>query len=613
MKSTHYRITPLDPHAHLFEVACTVPDPEPAGQAFRLPAWTPGSYLIREFARHFVDVRAECAGAPVAVRKTSKDVWQVAPCIGSVSLIAEVYAFDLSVRAAYLDQTRGYFNGPSVFVWPVGHEERPCDVEIIAPMSDACHNWRVATSLPRSGAEPYGFGRYAAANYDELIDHPVELGSFMLAHFEAGGARHDIAVSGRHRGDLERLARDFARLAQSQIDLFGGAPASRVPFDYYLFQVLAAEDGRGGLEHRASTSLVCKRDELPQPGAHGVSDEYRELLGLASHEYFHIWNVKRIKPAAFVPYDLTRENYTAQLWAFEGITSYYDDLTLVRCGLIGATDYLELVGRSITTLLRTPGRAKQSVAESSFDAWIKHYRRDENAPNAAVSYYVKGSLIALALDLTLRLWSAVTLDDVMRALWRRYGEAGAGVPEDGVEAIAAELSGLDLSAFFADYVRGTCELPLAELLGSFAVELNLRPREKDKDKGGRPARNTPASVWLGMTLAGGSDARLRYVFNGGPAARAGLAAGDVIVAVDGLRASPESLKQLRRARAPGEHVSVQAFRRDELMSFGLTLEAAPQDTCWLALADRADAAAIARRDAWLEAGSAAADATGQPR
>src|SRR5438552_2973375 len=401
MKSTHYRITALDRHAHLCEVACTVPDLHPAGQAFRLPTWTPGSYLIREFARHFVDVRAECAGAPVAVRKTSRDVWQVAPCIGSVSLIAEVYAFDLSVRAAYPDQTRGYFNGPSVFVWLVEHEERPCDVEIIAPMSDACHNWRFATSLPRSGAEPYGFGRYAAANYDELIDHPVEMSSFMLAHFEAGGARHDIAVSGRHRGDLERLARDFARLAQSQIDLFGGAPVSRVPFDYYLFQVLAAEAARGGLEHRASTSLVCKRDELPQPGARGVSEEYRDLLGLASHEYFHIWNVKRIKPAAFVPYDLTRENYTAQLWALEGITSYYDDLTLVRCGLIGASDYLELVGRSITTL-RTPGRAKQRVAESSF------------------------------------------------------------------EAIAAELSGLDLSAFFADYVCGTRELPLAELLRSFA-------------------------------------------------------------------------------------------------------------------------------------------------
>ncbi|HEY2969219.1 MAG TPA: PDZ domain-containing protein [Casimicrobiaceae bacterium] len=610
MKSTHYRITPLDPHAHLFEVACTVPDPDPAGQAFRLPAWIPGSYLIREFARHFVAVRAECAGAPVAVRKTAKDIWQVAPCAASLSLIAEVYAFDLSVRTAYLDQTRGYFNGPAVFVWPVGHEDRPCDVEIVAPTSDACHNWRVATSLPRSGAQPYGFGRYAAANYDELIDHPVEMGSFVLAHFEAGGARHDIAVSGRHRCDLERLARDFARLAQSQIDLFGGAPASRAPFDYYLFQVLAVEDGHGGLEHRASTSLGCKRDELPQPGARGVSDEYRELLGLASHEYFHAWNVKRIKPATFIPYELTRESYTAQLWAFEGITSYYDDLTLVRCGLIGVTDYLELVGRSITTLLRTPGRARQSVAESSFDAWIKYYRRDENAPNAVVSYYVKGSLIALALDLTLRLCSAVTLDDVIRALWRRYGQTGTGVPEDGVEAIAAELSSLARNR--QKTRRDTRELPLAELLRSFAVELNLRPREKDQDKGGRPARSTPASVWLGMTLASGGDARLQHVFSGGPAARAGLAAGDVIVAVDGLRASSESLERLRRSRAPGELVSVQAFRRDELMSFALTLEAAPEDTCWLALADRADAAAIARRGAWLEAGSAA-DATGQPR
>ncbi|HEX5863278.1 MAG TPA: PDZ domain-containing protein [Casimicrobiaceae bacterium] len=435
------------------------------------------------------------------------------------------------------------------------------------------------------------------------------MGSFALAHFEAGGARHDIAVSGRHRGDLERLARDFARVAQTQIDLFGGAPASRAPLDYYLFQVLAVEDGYGGLEHRASTSLVCRRDGLPQPGAHGVSEEYRSLLGVASHEYFHTWNVKRIKPAAFVPYDLTRENYTAQLWAFEGITSYYDDLMLVRGGLIGVADYLELVGRGITALLRAPGRASQSVAESSFDAWIKYYRQDETAPNAIVSYYVKGSLIALALDLTLRLSSAVTLDDVMRALWRRYGQTGEGVPEGGVEAIAAELSGVDLTAFFRDYVHGTRDPALAELLRSFGVETHLRPRDNSKDKGGRPARNTPARVWLGATLAPGTEARLRHVFSAGPAARAGLAAGDVILAVDGLRASTDTLELLRQSRAPGDLVSVHAFRRDELMTFGLTLEAAPEDTCWLALADGADAATMARRDAWLNAGPTAAAAT----
>ncbi len=444
MSATFYRIAPVDPHAHLFEVSCTINDPEPAGQSFRLPAWIPGSYLIREFARHFVTVRASASGRSVGVQKTGKDEWQVEPCAGPLTLTADVYAFDLSVRAAYLDGTRGYFNGPSVFVWPVGREQYPCDVEIVAPTGAAQQGWRVATTLPSNGAPPMGFGRYRAANYDELIDHPVEMGQFDVAHFDAGGVRHDIVVSGRHRGDLDRLARDLQRVCQTQIDLFGGAPGSQAPFSTYMFQLLVLGEGRGGLEHRSSTSLVCKRDGLPQVGATEINDDYLSLLGLASHEYFHAWNVKRIKPAAFVPYDLTRENLTRQLWAFEGITSYYDDLMLVRSKLIDIPRYLELIGRSVTKLLRTPARSKQSVGDSSFDAWIKYYRQDENAPNAVVSYYVKGSLIALALDLTLRARSKVTLDDVMRELWRRHGLTGVGVPEGGIDRIASELSGVDL-------------------------------------------------------------------------------------------------------------------------------------------------------------------------
>ncbi len=283
-------------------------------------------------------------------------------------------------------------------------------------------------------------------------------------------------------------------------------PDSSAPVDYYLFQLLVVGDGYGGLEHRASTSLISNRDGLPQPGATGVSEDYRSLLGLASHEYFHTWNVKRIKPAVFVPYDLTRENLTEQLWAFEGVTSYYDDLTLVRSGVIGLSDYLEILGRDITRLLRTPGRRKQSVAESSFDAWIKSYRQDENTPNAVVSYYVKGALIALALDLTLRRYGTATLDDVMRTQWRRYGKSGIGVPEGGIEAIASELGGNDMSAFFDRYVRGTDELPLAELLALFGVDVSLRPAESANDKGGAPGKSKSARTWMGVILAGGSRA-----------------------------------------------------------------------------------------------------------
>jgi predicted metalloprotease with PDZ domain len=606
MTPTRYRIVPFNPHAHVFEVSCTVDDPDPAGQSFRLPAWIPGSYLIREFARHFVSVRAECDGAHIGIRKTAKDIWRVDSCAGPVTMTAEVYAFDLSVRAAYLDDTRGYFNGPSVFVWPVGHEERPCEVEIVAPQGEDYREWRVATSLPRAGASPYGFGRFAAASYDELIDHPVEMGSFDLVHFQAGGARHDIAVTGRHRGDLARFALDLQRICQTQIDLFGGAPESRTPVDYYLFHVLAVGDGYGGLEHRASTSLICRRDELPQPGVSGAGEDYRSLLGLASHEYFHTWNVKRIMPSAFLPYDLTRENLTEQLWAFEGVTSYYDDLILVRSGVIGISDYLEILGREITRLLRAPGRSKQSVAASSFDAWIKYYRQDENTPNAVVSYYVKGALIALALDLTLRRAGVATLDDVMRALWQRHGKPGVGVPEGGFEAVAAQTAGVDLTDFFSKYVHGTADLPLAELLAPFGVDVMLRAGEGAKDKGGSPGKSKTSRAWLGAVLATGAEPRLKHVLTDGPAERAGLAAGDTLVAIDGIRATAESLERVLKSRRADDVVSVQAFRRDELMEFSVELDAAPRDTCWLALADDAGSDARARRSAWLGASDAPA-------
>ncbi|HEX6002990.1 MAG TPA: PDZ domain-containing protein [Burkholderiales bacterium] len=596
---TRYRIAPLDPHAHLFEVGCTVDDPDPAGQRFRLPTWIPGSYLIREFARQFIDVRAEAGGGPVAIEKEGKDVWRAAPADAPLTVIARVHAFDLSVRTAYLDATRAYFNGPSVFLCPEGREQAPCTLEIVAPAGERYADWRVATTLDSDGAPAHRFGRYRAGSYDALIDHPVEMSDFALAAFAAGGVRHEIAVTGRQHADLERLAQDLARVCQWHVDLFGGKPGSAAPFDRYLFQVAVVGDGYGGLEHRSSTSLLCRRDELPAPGRPETTDDYVGFLGLASHEYFHAWNVKRIVPAAFAPYDLAREGYTRQLWAFEGITSYYDDLALVRSGLIDPPRYLELLGRTITSVLRTPGRQLQSIAESSFDAWIKFYRPDENAPNAGISYYWKGSLVALALDLLLRKDWRTSLDAVLRTLWQRHGRTGVGVPEGGIERIVEELAGAALRPFFDHFVHGTEDPPLGALLDAFGIDWHLRAASGPGDRGGKPSSGPSPACWLGAKI--GNDQRLQHVYSGGPAERAGLAPQDVLVAIDGIKASAEALNGLLARRSPGERVPVHAFRRDELFSTELELASAPLDTCYLSLRSDAPNAAVALRDGWLTA------------
>jgi predicted metalloprotease with PDZ domain len=596
-----YRVLPRHPEAHLFEVTCTVEDPDPEGQRFALPAWIPGSYLVRDFARHVVRVYANAGRRALPVTKIDKHTWAAAPSDSQITITLEVYARDLSVRGAHLDASHGFFNGPSVFLRVLGKESRPCEVDILRPTGVRYRNWRVATSMPRKSAPAYGFGTYRTADYDELIDHPVEMGEFSLVTFRAAGVPHDVAITGRHAADLERLARDLKRLCEWHIGLFG-RPA---PMDRYVFLVTAVGEGYGGLEHRASTALLCARDDLPQPGDKSVSESYRTFLGLCSHEYFHTWNVKRIRPAAFSPYDLDRENYTRLLWAFEGVTSYYDDLALVRSGLIGEPDYLELLGRSLTSLARTGGRLKQTVAEASFDAWIKYYRQDENSVNSQVSYYLKGSLIAVCLDLLVRSRTRgrKSLDDVMRALWERHGKTGVGIAEDAWERIAEEVSGVRLRAFFDRALRAHEELPLRALLTEVGIELHARPAESSSDRGGRPAAVAAAALSQRVTLGVRTTedplgAKLTHVLDGGAAQLAGLSAGDVVVAIDGLRVTARTLEARLERFRPGARVQVHAFRHDELIESDVVLKGRPHDTYHLAVAGN-DAAARRRRHAWL--------------
>ncbi|MBJ7312803.1 M61 family metallopeptidase [Rugamonas sp. CCM 8940] len=564
-----YTIVPKDLAGHLFQVTLTVEAPAADGQQFALPAWIPGSYMIREFARNIVQIRAESRGQPVALTKLDKHSWRAAPVKGALTLEYEVYAWDLSVRAAHLDQTHGFFNGTSVFLRVLGQEAVPHQVDIQRPADAAARNWRVATALPELKAKRYGFGSYLALNYDELIDSPVEMGDFALASFKAHGIPHDIVISGRVPNlDMARLCADLKAICETQIAFF--EPRSkRAPMERYVFLTLAVGDGYGGLEHRASTALICARADLPSsaaPKTAEVSDGYLQFLGLCSHEYFHTWNVKRIKPAAFAPYDLQGENYSPLLWLFEGFTSYYDDLMLVRAGIIGEPAYFKLLAKTIGSVLRGSGRGKQSVAESSFDAWTKYYRQDENAPNAIVSYYTKGSLVALALDLSIRAKSAgkKSLDDVMLALWQRYGRdfyptLGRGVTPAEVEALFDEISGMRLKPFFDKYVRGTDDLPLAKLLAQFGVKYN------DERKSAKPSLDVNAG-------RDGNDCKLSSVHQGGAAHQAGLSAGDLLVAIDGLRVTATNLDTLLSRYGVGSEVEVHAFRRDELMSFRLRLQ-----------------------------------------
>lgn len=590
----HYTIRPYDLALHLFEVTLTVSHPDPEGQVLSLPAWIPGSYMIREFARHIVQIRAEADGRKVRLTKLDKHSWRAARCKGELSITYQVYAWDLSVRAAHLDQTHGFFNGTSVFLQVDGKELLPHVVDIQPPEGEAYAGWRVATSLPELKARRHRFGTYIAQDYDELIDHPVEMGEFSLITFEAHGVPHEMAITGRVPNlDTERLANDLQRICEHQIALFEPR-TKRAPMSRYVFLTLAVGDGYGGLEHRASTALLCARSDLPVQGQAALSDGYRSFLGLCSHEYFHTWNVKRIKPAAFAPYDLTQESYTPLLWLFEGFTSYYDDLILVRTGLIDRSAYLGLLAKTINAVNKGSGRLKQSVAESSFDAWTKYYRQDENSPNAIVSYYQKGSLVALWFDLLIRARTRGkrSLDDVMRALWRRYGRDfyqaghGVGVSDADVEALFDEAAGLSLKSVFDHAVRGTKDLPLAEAFAAFAIQLQDRPRKAVPSMGVRTRKE-------------GADCKLASVYEGGAAHRAGLSAGDTLVALDDLRITASNLDTLLARYSIGDVVVVHAFRRDELMQFEVSLQpdAAPQVK--LVMQDK-PVTGVKLRDAWLK-------------
>lgn len=537
-----HRVGIADLHAHRFAVTLTVPQPA-AEQVLSLPVWIPGSYLVREFARHVLAIEARQGRTSRPVEALDKRSWRVRTSgRGDLVVRFTVYAHDPSVRTAWLDDARGFFNGTSVCLQVEGrtHEPQRLVVEGLP------RGWRVATAMTPEAVDADGIGAYVAADYDELVDHPFELGRFWQGDFRAGGVPHRLVVAGAWPDfDGERLLAETRRICEAAIAFWhppavgGGprrraAPGTRAPFDRYVFLLNAVDDGYGGLEHRASTALIASRRDLPARRAPGTaadaepSDGHVTLLGLISHEYFHAWNVKRLRPRELATIDYGRETVTRLLWFFEGFTSYYDDLLLLRAGLIDAPRYLRLLAKTVAGVAGTPGRQVQSVAQASFDAWIKYYRPDDGTPNATVSYYAKGSLVALALDLSLRR-AGGSLDGAMRRLWQASG--GGPVDEaDIARALSAEAGGdagadgvaPDVARWLADWVHGTGELPLRELLADAGV-------------GWADGAATPAQR-LGVRAAeSGGTVRLTHVLHGGAAHGAGLAAGDELLGANGWR------------------------------------------------------------------------------
>ena len=572
-----YTLTP-DPKAHQWHITLKFQNPSDSSAVLKLPNWVPGSYLIRDFSRHIITISAECDGQPAALSQTAKNIWQTSPKSGHWVIRYIVYAFDLSVRGSFLDTNRGFFDGSCLFF---SIEGRLKDTHSLS-FNDLPKEWRIATSMPTTGSNTF-----QTASYHDLIDHPVELGNIEFLDFEAGGIPHRIALSGHYPDfDRDRLVSDIRKICETELAMF----PSPAPFTHYLFLLHVGDNIYGGLEHISSTALLADRHSLPPHGMTDANDAYTQLLGLFSHEYFHAWNVKSIKPAAFAPYDLDRENYTEQLWAFEGITSYYDDLFLARSRTIAPEAYLRLLAQSITRVQQTKGRLKQSLAESSFTAWNKFYKQDENSPNAIVSYYQKGALAALCLDLAIRSKSngRHTLDSVMQQHYRDWLDTRQGIPEKQWQARCQAFTGLDLEDFFQTTLYTTADLPLAELLATIGI--GLQWQAQPRSHGGaflpEPPTETPAPASdFGARFKQNSDhATLTHVFNGGSAENAALCPQDKIIAIDGYACTDLAAQW---AQLPiGATARLHYFRTGILYVADITVQAAEADTAVLYITDR---------------------------
>lgn len=581
-----YQLSIADITAHLVTVELQFTPQCAEAVTLSLPCWIPGSYMVRDFSKHLHAIEAFDGSGALSLVQMDKQSWLLKHHQQSLTVRYKVYAFDLSVRGCYIDDQLAILNPAALCLEVKGMESEPIQLSLWMP---ECLDWQVATGLQRSGSNQLlGTYQYQADNYQQLVDTPLMLGKLDVEEFVVCGVPHYLVLAGHEQVDLQRFKTDLQTICQQQQQVFAGLPSD---LKEYWFLCWVTDSGYGGLEHHNSTLLLLTHQDLPnlQRPEESTAD-YQNLLGLCSHEYFHTWWVKRAKPAQFLPYKLNTEQYTSQLWLYEGFTSYYDDLALVRCGLLTQEQYFAALEKTINRVQLSPSEQIQSVAESSFNAWTKYYKQDENAVNAVVSYYTKGSLIALCLDALLRS-KGLTLDSLMQLAWRAYGEPASGSSEQQFIQICADYAGKEVASNLYSWVHTKTALPLAELLPHLGLNTAFRQQEHSKDLSGNKTPAYPVRAFGAAFSSSTEGLKIIHVPLASVAYKAGLMAQDQLIAINAVKATEQNFwRQLNQSNI-GSVLSLHVFRKQRLVQLSMPVEIAAETLTYLQLVDQDKAAA----------------------
>ncbi len=553
-----YRVSPIELTQHELRLDLELPsDLAESGPVLTLPAWTPGSYLVRDYARLLdrVELR-DTKGRPHSIEKIDKQSWRLPALKGGARLSYRIFCNDLTVRTNHADRRHAQLIGAATFLHAAGEFDRPCEVSF-AGFPKA---WSVATALREQD------GVFHAPDYDTLVDSPIELGTFRLHAFKTQGTLFDFAVTGEHPGDETRMVAATRKIVEACAEIFGG-----FPFKRYLFLLTLSPGARGGLEHKDSTSLLHDPANLDTPSG------YHDLYTLIAHEFFHVWNVKRIKDTRLDRFDYTRENHSRLLWFHEGLTSYLQHLIVLRAGVVPFAAVARSLAATWTENVHRPGRAEQSLEESSWDAWIRQYKPNEFTPNSTVGYYDKGSLVGWMMDARIRLGSRGKhgLEDLFRMLWLERGESG--ITDAQVRAAFQSLSGEPPDAFWTAYISGRAELDSAAIEQAFGLRFEARaPWEQlSPEEAGDPALVARAKAFTGLTLAKEAPTVVN-VAPASPAWKAGLSYGMELVAVNGWRVTTGGSAQKRLQDLPvGAEAEILASDQGRVGRFRLRIAENP--------------------------------------